>query len=328
MARPRPAAPAASRSRRLVETPAEIERRSTSTSTRAASSTRTPALTTGYDFLTDGGEATFDRWLALVGRCQRARCINDTWTSGDLDPDVHGQDARPADVLSVNAHYNHWELEPAAGASARPADDRGDPDAGEPAFAADPVHDGLPRRAKRRRTRSSGRPRRPPARPARLGRRARRSRSAAVYVANTGFGYGDTVRECALRAADVDLRAKIASGGPIGEQWIDALREYFAAAGSYAVYDEKALTEATLLRAAVLADRRPARRPRSRRCRNDPVNGIRCLVTARLCSRARTIPGRQVLGRGRDHQRRRSTSGRSSRGRVRRHVVPARSRPA
>ncbi|MDQ3163873.1 MAG: PxKF domain-containing protein, partial [Actinomycetota bacterium] len=69
---------------------------------------------------------------------------------------------------------------------------------------------------------------------------------SAVYVANTGFGYGDTIsnalseRLMSLFAGRLDEH-----GAAIGELWVKALADYHLGAGAYGVYDEKALQEAT-----------------------------------------------------------------------------------
>ena len=68
---------------------------------------------------------------------------------------------------------------------------------------------------------------------------------SAVYVANTGFGYGDTVANALSERLMSIFAAKIPGGGTVGERWLDSVHEYFGTAGIYGVYDEKALPRRT-----------------------------------------------------------------------------------
>ncbi len=224
---------------RLVETATEIERQLLLYESKSGVLDPSSTLTTAYDFLTDGGEAVAAGLAPLGGA---SSLINDTWTSANLAT-AFTNSADPADVLSVNAHYSHWLLQPAAGTSLVSTDDL--PDV-EDAFAARILftmgcHGGLnvpdtllgpnPTNFQRARlldwTQSYARAR------------------AAVYVANTGFGYGDTVANALSERLMSIFAAKIPRGGTIGERWLDSVHEYFGTAGVYGVYDEKALTEAT-----------------------------------------------------------------------------------
>ena len=67
-----------------------------------------------------------------------------------------------------------------------------------------------------------------------------------MYIANTGFGYGDT-DSVALSERLMALFAKNLHSDPgsVGEQWASTLQQYFATAGAYDVYDEKVLEETT-----------------------------------------------------------------------------------
>ena len=69
---------------------------------------------------------------------------------------------------------------------------------------------------------------------------------AAMYIANTGFGYGDTA-SVALSERLLALFAKNlhSDSGSVGEEWVNALQQYFATAGAYDVYDEKVMEETT-----------------------------------------------------------------------------------
>ncbi|MGB6501810.1 MAG: hypothetical protein WBG19_10545, partial [Thermoplasmata archaeon] len=69
---------------------------------------------------------------------------------------------------------------------------------------------------------------------------------AAMYIANTGYGYGDSA-SVALSERLLALFAKNlhSDSGSVGEEWVDALQQYFATAGAYDVYDQKVMEETT-----------------------------------------------------------------------------------
>ena len=69
---------------------------------------------------------------------------------------------------------------------------------------------------------------------------------AAMYIANTGYGYGDSA-SVALSERLLALFAKNlhSDAGSVGEEWVDALQQYFATAGAYDVYDQKVMEETT-----------------------------------------------------------------------------------
>ena len=68
----------------------------------------------------------------------------------------------------------------------------------------------------------------------------------AMYIANTGFGYGDSA-SVALSERLLSLFAKNlhSDASSVGEQWAAALQQYFGTAGAYDVYDEKVMEETT-----------------------------------------------------------------------------------
>ena len=70
--------------------------------------------------------------------------------------------------------------------------------------------------------------------------------AASVYVANTGFGYGDTdVADLSERLYD-HFASNINSGGTVGEQWVRALHQYYSEPSNYDVIDEKVMIEANM----------------------------------------------------------------------------------
>ena len=100
---------------RLVETPTDIARALANfTSFHGTLDPRT-ALSTGYDFLSDGAEAVADELTVPRGRFTTVDpLINDTWTRDDLRSAWLGNGSTGgADVASVNAHFDHHRALPA-----------------------------------------------------------------------------------------------------------------------------------------------------------------------------------------------------------------------
>ena len=70
--------------------------------------------------------------------------------------------------------------------------------------------------------------------------------NAAVYVANSGFGYGDTDTIDLSERLYGHLASNLNSGGTIGEQWVRALHQYYTEQANYDVIDEKVMIEANM----------------------------------------------------------------------------------
>jgi len=200
------------------------------------------AFASDYDFLDDGGQAVFDALAALV---PAATHLENTWNKQDLVNRFTGK-TPPDDVNSVNAHYSQWQIQPQTAATASDLLTSAD----VPAPGLDPAfknrilftmgcHGGfnVPN------TILTAGPLPPQARDwAETWAR----QQAAVYVANTGFGYGDTVANALSERLMSIFAAKLRQERPIGELWNEAQHDYFQRAGAYDVYDEKALVEASL----------------------------------------------------------------------------------
>jgi Tol biopolymer transport system component len=229
---------------RLVETPLEIQHQLELYIAAGGQLAPTKTLATGYDFLTDGAQAVA---AALTGiGSTHNELIGETWNADQLKSAFTNK-TPPDDVLSVNAHYSHWLLQPAHGTALVSTGDLPPLPSGsvEPAFARRILftmgcHAGLnvantlvaaPTTFQAARlqdwTQALGQQR------------------AAVYVANTGFGYGDTVANALSERLMSIFAQQLRRGGLIGDRWVDTVHEYFGTAGVYGVYDEKALTEAT-----------------------------------------------------------------------------------
>jgi hypothetical protein len=204
-------------------------------------------LTTGYDFLADGAQAVHDNLHQNQLTAVQQDSINGRSTinnPGALNPwtaaDIFGSFFQPsgaADIASLNAHYNHFEFEAADGTLGS----TGDPGTTTAAIAARILftmgcHGGLNVADT-------------------LGGAGGRyldwpqlyaQDAAAMYIANTGFGYGDST-SVALSERLLSIFAKNlhSDASSVGEQWAAALQQYFATAGAYDVYDEKVMEETT-----------------------------------------------------------------------------------
>jgi hypothetical protein len=69
---------------------------------------------------------------------------------------------------------------------------------------------------------------------------------AAVYVANTGFGYGDSDTIDLSERLYGHLASDLNSGGTIGQEWVRALHQYYSEPSNYDVLDEKVMVEANM----------------------------------------------------------------------------------
>ncbi|MBW3614917.1 MAG: PxKF domain-containing protein [Actinobacteria bacterium] len=241
---------------RLVETPEDVSAQITQyalagglvdPTTSQANVAPPTALTTGYDFLTDGAQqVTAALGRVLGGDASRnVALIDDTWRKDNLTAVYTGADPVPL-VASVNAHYNHWQLQPAGPA---PGGNFTQTDL----FATNEVpantlpgrvlftmgcHGGL---NVADRLAPTGSPQ------ARDWAQENARQLAAVYLANTGYGYGDTLSS-ALSERLMALFAEelVDSATTVGEKYVKAKHAYFETMGTFGVFDEKALIEATM----------------------------------------------------------------------------------
>jgi hypothetical protein len=241
---------------RLLESPAEIKGQFQQFVDSGGVLSSARELTTGYDFLTDGAN---DIQGALTSPNRFPGMAGDTlisptgatnpWTAADLRLKFFGVDASNnvvadvPDIVSPNAHYSHWLAQPAGPASITSLSQMvtsGDVPAaarmqGRLVFTMG-CHGGL------------NVPNTLPGDSARLADWAQRYLQAetAVYIGNTGFGYGDTVTVALTERLLKLFAEKLNSANTtVGEQWIDALTTYYLTAGDYDVFDEKAMIEAT-----------------------------------------------------------------------------------
>jgi Ca2+-binding RTX toxin-like protein len=194
------------------------------------------AATAGYDFLTDGSEEIDTALAGFLGEANTDTLINETWTRSDLVD----QFAAGADVLSPNAHYDHYRALPAIGNLTGSETDlftiddvsglglanriiftmgchgglNVDGTAGVVAQPEDwaEVYGGL----------------------------------RAIYIGNTGYGYGDTATVALSEQVMANLAARLDGRYTVGQALSDAKQEQFGKAGLYGIYDLKAIEEATL----------------------------------------------------------------------------------
>ncbi len=235
---------------RLVEDPAQIKAQVDQFIQFEGELDPTTGLTTGYDFLTDGANDVATAVDAVVGALSSARLINDAWTSGDLAA-AFNLKLPPPDIAAINAHFDHYRLLPGAGNTTGDETDlfttanvaRA---TNTPAILPGSIifsmgcHSGLnvPDVLV----------------PSPTGDQAERlldwpaafaNQGAAVYVANTGYGYGDT-EAVAYSEQLMSLFAQNFSGNmTLGEAMATAKRRYVGNLVHVQTYDEKVIAQAT-----------------------------------------------------------------------------------
>ncbi|MGH2995965.1 MAG: PxKF domain-containing protein, partial [Gaiellaceae bacterium] len=224
--------------------------------------------------LKDGGEGVKSALDLLVPGASTGE-INDAWTAAT----VTDKFAAPADVMSVNAHYSHWLLQPASGSTLVRTGDLPAP----PAPPAEPAnarriwftmgcHGGLniPN------TYAGGEA------VSAQHRDWTESLRAAVYVANNGYGYGDTLSNALSERLMTIFAGNLNTQGSIGENWVRSVHEYWLGAGAYPIYDEKALTEANMFGLPHWTVQGAAAPPTATppTLGNDPVSGLEVATIA------------------------------------------------
>jgi hypothetical protein len=228
---------------RLVESPTEMGIQLGQYVTADGKLSPTSKLTAGYDFLTDGANdihSALTTQFPTIASDPLDQLISPSWQKADFLAQYFDKSPVPG-IVSPNAHYSHWLAQPAGPnpiTSLSQMVNTGNvpPDlAGRLVFVMG-CHSGLnvPNNL------STDLDRRKDWVESYL------ASKTAVYIAQTGFGYGDT-ETTALTERLLRLFAqKLNSGNTsIGEQWIEALKSYYLTAGAYDVFDEKVMIEAT-----------------------------------------------------------------------------------
>jgi hypothetical protein len=234
---------------RLVETPEEIAGQFTQYLAATGQLNITSALTTGDDFFVDGAQ---DASTAIGRQFGLSTTSNDSlfpspsqWTRGDLLSHFFSKTGGVPSLGALYAHYNHWLSQPAKLSSPpQPSDfpTSADVTSGAQLLFTIGCHGGfsLPD--------TVGGPIAGDDVKRQLDWAQAYSRArTAVYVANTGFGYGDTktvdLSERLMRNFAQNLNI---GSTTIGEQWVRALHDYYKTAGAYDVVDAKVMEEANM----------------------------------------------------------------------------------
>ncbi len=223
---------------RLVETPAQIQAQLAAFAARVPSGAvaGATALTTGYDFLTDGAQSVTGALAPLAPGGANATLISDTWGAADLGAALAADGGQPPAFVSINAHADDSRFQAANGtlyttddvlAAALTFD-------GRVVFSMG-CHAGL----------NVPNAFLPPGRRADWAERLIGA-GAAIVIANTGFGYGDS--DVVAYSEDLNARfaANLADGMTAGEALTLAKQEFQGDLGIVGVYDEKAMAELTL----------------------------------------------------------------------------------
>ena len=244
---------------RLVETPAQIIGaigRFVSFSGQLDPQT---ALTTGYDFLTDGAQAVKGSLDGRLGNGSDS-LISNTWDRSQLLAKLlPATTAGMPALVSLNGHADHYRFQPPAGATGttRPplfstADlsASASPRTNRLVFSMG-CHAGLsvadsivtagtsvstidwPQAYMGWDTTAT-----PDQNAQQLG--------VGGYLGNTGFGYGDTYVVAFSEELNRLFAQRIVAGSAVGTALVGAKQEYFGGRGVFGVYDEKAMAEFTL----------------------------------------------------------------------------------
>jgi Bacterial Ig domain len=224
---------------RLVETPADIVKQAQTFQSFGGRLDPTSAKVTGYDFLSDGATGVANALVPKLGAPAVSRLINDTWTLGDLQGAVA---APTAGLLSLNAHYDHYR--------ALPADQNASGNASQLFTTAMLAGSALDRRYAFTMGCHAGYSVSDIVIGATDARRLDWPQvygaGAAVYAANTGFGYGDTATVAYSERLMVDLAKRLDGSLTAGQALLYALNDYAGSAGGLlGAYDEKVISEAT-----------------------------------------------------------------------------------
>ncbi len=198
-------------------------------------------LSTGYDFLTDSAEATRDL-MDAQGLTTDDTLINETWTAADLKSAWTGAGATRQDLASISAHFEHWHAIPPNESAGLFASTDISNAATSPistvvwsvgCHAGYSVHDEHSQ----------------PGTELDFAQ-AFAKRQTGGFVANTGYGLGDTTeiayseRLMLYFAQELGRDEDIA----VGEALMRAKQRYVgsASSGGFSRYDEKVMIEATL----------------------------------------------------------------------------------
>ena len=228
---------------RVVETPGEIAAQVDMFIAANGQLDPQTSLTMGYDFLSDGAEAVDNALGGGIEAAKRTKIINETWAKGDVLAALYPSGGTSPDIATVNAHYDHNKALPALGNS---TGDESDLVTAEE-IAANPLltkrllftmgcHGGLSVPKSYTDTAAKDVD----------WAQTYSGEQAAVYLANTGFGYGDTAAVALSEELMKQFASRLDGSMTVGEAAVYAKQAYFGQLGAYGPYDEKAMQEATL----------------------------------------------------------------------------------
>ena len=212
------------------------------------------ALTTGYDFMADGAERVDANFAANPNVASHESLISapgspNPWSRSDVLSKVYGGSASPG-LESLNAHFDHHELLPAGGQEGNPstlvstADVAGNPGrlAGRLIFSMgchsglavpDGYLDGSLTEADQ------------PGTGARLDWAEAFANDGAVYVGNTGYGYGDSSTTAFSELLMSQFATNLDGTQPVGQALVSAKQTYYGSLAVFSDYDQKVLMEST-----------------------------------------------------------------------------------
>ena len=225
---------------RLVETPSEILAQVNQYVTRNGAIAPAKALTTGYDFLSDGASRIRASFAARLGPANSQALINDSWSKFDV-LNAMFPSANPPQIVSLNAHYDHFRALPADENAAqresillRSADLVGRSTSGRVIFtmgchSALPVSDfvaGDPLKADWSQSFAGA--------------------GAIVYMGNTGYGLGDTAAVLYSEKLNVLFADRLDGSMTVGQALAFAKQEY-SATPTQSGYHLKVIDQATMM---------------------------------------------------------------------------------
>ena len=255
---------------RLVETPAEIAGQLAQFEASNGMLDPKSALVTGYDFLSDGANAVADALETALAIPVDRDLIGNTWTRAQLIAKLFPRAARPRSRRSTRTSTIAAPCPPtrtrwaSSGiSSARTTSPRAASRGGSSSRWA------ATRGSTSRTSLSRASP--PPDWPQTL------AQQPAVFVANTGYGYGDTEavayseRLMALFARNLDRTLTVGQALPFAKQ------RYLGDLAVLSPYDEKALAEATFYGLPMygIGHEPPPPPPAERETRIDPLTGLK-----------------------------------------------------
>lgn len=218
---------------RLVETPSQIITMIDAFLAVPQKSIDT-ALVTGYDFLQDQATAISNEFQPVATQT----LINDTWTTAELTNAWFT--GSPADFVSLNAHFTHWQATPGSLDDLNPflpsmiQTDLHNA-AGSLVYSVG-CHSGL------------SIPDSQPRQNYEMDFAQVFAEKGITYIGNTGFGYGDRASVGYSEVVSLTFMKELRNTPGVGDALVLAKNQYFQKTGvySFSPYDEKSLEETIL----------------------------------------------------------------------------------